>query len=196
VVLIVEGHGEVLALPILVRRIAWESSPGFSAHIDAPLRVSRSRLLRKGELERLVQLRRYQSDTVGVLLVIDADDDCPAALGPELVRRTDDPQSPVPVGIVLAKMEFEAWFLAAAESLRGQRHLRHDLSAPDNPESIRDAKGWLTQRMEGSRSYRETADQAALASLFDMDVARRSAPSFRKLSREVLRIVRYAESSS
>ena len=42
--------------------------------------------------------------------------------------------------VFLAKKEFEAWFLAAAESLRGQQGLPLDLTSPHYPENIRGAK--------------------------------------------------------
>jgi len=55
---------------------------------------------------------------------------------------------------------------------------------PIDPESIRDAKGWLQQAMLPGRKYSETVDQASLASKFDLNAARRS-PSFDKMYREV-----------
>ena len=76
-----------------------------------------------------------------------------------------------PIGVVLAKTEFEAWFIAAAESLRGKRRLRDDLSPPSDPEAIRNAKGWLGQRMVGKSKYSEVLDQPALTELFDLTAA-------------------------
>ena len=86
---------------------------------------------------------------------------------------------------VLAKTEYEAWFLAAAGSLAGQRGLDEILEPPDNPEAIRGAKGWLNARMPRGRGYRETIDQTAFTATFDMAAARQSSPSFDKLWRDV-----------
>jgi hypothetical protein len=86
--------------------------------------------------------------------------------------------------------EYEAWFLAAAESLRGRRGLPSDLEAPATPEAFRDAKGWLGDRMP--RGYSPTADQPALTDLFDLERARRS-PSFDKLVRELTRLLTTSE---
>jgi hypothetical protein len=61
----------------------------------------------------------------GVLVLIDADDDCPAHLGPALLARAREARSDVPVSVVLANREFEAWFLAAAPSLAGNCGLGH-----------------------------------------------------------------------
>ena len=70
-------------------------------------------------------------------------------------------------------MEFESWFLAGAESLRGRHGLANDLVPPQDPESIRGAKEWLSDRMESSRKYTEVLDQPALAALVDLEMARR-----------------------
>ena len=92
------------------------------------------------------------------------------------------------IGVVLAKHEFEAWFLAAAESLRGFRSLDTSLSAPPDPESIQGAKEWLSGHMSGAGGYRETVDQPALAARFDLEKAR-AAPSFDKCYRELTRLL-------
>jgi len=97
------------------------------------------------------------------------------------------PRDDVTVSVVLAKCEFEAWFLAAAESLRGERGLGHDLVSPGDPEGIRGAKEWLRGRMTGA-TYSETLDQPALTARFDLDAARR-ADSFDKCFREIRRLL-------
>ncbi len=90
--------------------------------------------------------------------------------------------------VVIAKCEFEAWFLAAAESLWGRRGLPSTLAPPPDPESVRDAKRWRGERMAPGRTYAPPRDQAALASVFDLDVARQ-ADSFDKCYREVVRLL-------
>ncbi len=102
--------------------------------------------------------------------------------------RAREARSDLAIGVVLAKREFEAWFLAAADSLRGKRGLATNLTAPDDPEAIRGAKEWLTARMAPGRRYVETLDQSALAATFDLELARR-APSFDKLYRQVAALI-------
>jgi hypothetical protein len=87
----------------------------------------------------------------------------------------------VPCVVVLAHREFEAWFLASIESLRGRRGIRPDAESHAQPESVRDAKGALEERMEPTRSYSETADQAALSAEFDMRATFSRSRSFRHL---------------
>ena len=92
----------------------------------------------------------------GVLVLLDADDDCPAALGPALLERARAARSDVPISVVLANREFEAWFIAAAESLAGTHGFPADLTAPADPEKIRGAKEWLGQRKTDGRPYKPT----------------------------------------
>lgn len=182
---VVEGHGEVTALPQLLRRLVAEIAPDTYVMIPQPYRESRNRLVRAGGIERVV---RFQADQVtsggGVLVLLDADDDCPARLGPQLRQRATDARPDVPVSVVLANKEYEAWFLAAARSLAGVRHFPPTMVAPAEPESIRGAKEWLTHQRR-NLPYKETADQAALSATMDLAEARRGAPSFEKLCREV-----------
>jgi hypothetical protein len=55
----------------------------------------------------------------------------------------------------------------------------------DNPEAPRDCKGWLTKQRPRGHPYKETVDQALLASIFDLKAARENSPSFDKFYRDV-----------
>ncbi|HSH61249.1 MAG TPA: DUF4276 family protein [Acidimicrobiales bacterium] len=146
---IVEGQGESGALPVLVRRIAEEVTPGTRVDVPRPIRVPKNRLVKAGQLEREIEnAARKVDDRGGVLLLIDADDDCPASVGPELLHRARQTRDDKLIGVVLAKREFEAWFLAGAPSLGGRRGLRADIEAPSDPEAIRGAKEWLKAHQE------------------------------------------------
>lgn len=118
----------------------------------------------------------------------DWDGGCPAREGPALAQRARHARSDMQISVVLAKKEYEAWFIAAAESLRGQCGLSQELVADPNPESIRGAKEWLSKHMPQNRRYAETIDQPALTALFNMQVARR-ADSFDKCCREIVRLL-------
>ncbi len=186
---IVEGHGDVVAVPLLIRRIAAELHPDLVIETPRPIRVHRNQVVQADKLERRVELATQRIDGQGaIFIVLDADDACPAQLGPELINRVSQTRSDLPIAVVLAKYEFEAWFLASAESLRGQRGLKDNIQPPNEPETIRGAKEWLTHRMEGSRTYSETHDQPALAALFDMEQARQ-ADSFDKCYRDIVSLL-------
>jgi Domain of unknown function (DUF4276) len=191
IVVIVEGHGDVAALPILLRRIARKLRPGEpEPEIPKPIRVKRQKIVQPGELERAVELAGRQTGAEdAILILLDADSDCPKDLAPELLQRAVACREDRVVRVVLAKTEYEAWFLAAARSLAGQRGLDETLEPPSDPEAIADPKRWLGQRMAAGTSYRETLDQPALTARFDLGEAR-TAPSFDKLWREVASLLR------
>jgi hypothetical protein len=182
---VVEGLGEVASVPILIRRVAAQFAPELQIVIPHPIRLPRSRLLKVGELEKATEFAaRSVEGQGGILVILDSDDDCPAELAPQLVARVHAARSDLPSAVVLAQREFEAWFLASAESIRGHRGLPDDLRAPSNPEGIRGAKEWLDDRM----SYAPTVDQSSLTATFDLNIARR-APSFDKCYREITRLM-------
>ena len=186
---LVEGESEVGTVPLLIRRIAANLYPELPIVVPPPIRRPRNKVVKENELERAVEFVARQIGGQGaIFIILDSDKDCPAELGPALLHRASQARSDLPIAVVLAKHEFEAWFLAAAESLRGRRGLKNNLNSPDNPEAIRGAKEWLSQRMEAGRTYRETQDQPALAALFDIEQARR-ADSFDKCYRDIARLL-------
>lgn len=172
------------AVPVLLRRIGVEVSPLAALDVVRPIRVPRGRLLGADGLERYVSLAASRAGPDGrILVLLDANGDCPAELGTIVLRRARALRPDVPIEVVIAKCEYEAWFIATVESLRGTRGIWSTASVPPNPESIRGAKEWLRARMSGP--YSPTADQAALTARFDMTVARRRSPSFDKMWRAV-----------
>lgn len=186
---IVEGHGEVSAVPILLRRIAAEVSPSDAIDVPRPIRIKRQRILREGELERAIELAARQSGEAGAILVlVDADDDCPAELGPILLARARAARPDREIRVVVAKPEYEAWFLASARSLAGHRGISASVAAPADPELEGHPKAWLSRQIGAERAYRETLDQPALTAVMDLSEARR-AQSFDKLWRDVVQLV-------
>ncbi len=185
---IVEGHGEVQAVPILIRRIAAEIDVNLTVTIEPPIRMPANRLRKSGELERTVELAaRKLGGAGGILILIDCDWDngCPKWDGPDLLQRAQSARPDMPVSVVLAYREYEAWFIAAAESIQGRRGLAETLEVVADSEGIRGAKEWLSSRMPRNRPYAETTDQPALTQWFDMQAARR-ANSFDKCYREIV----------
>ena len=184
---IVEGDGEVEAVRVLIRRIGAEVSPLVLPEILRPIRVRRQRVVKDGELERYVALAAARAGDGGrIVILLDANGDCPAEFAPIILQRARAVRPDLRVEVVLAKSEYEAWFLAAIESIAGTRGIHPDASAPADPESIRGAKEWLRKR----GSYRPTADQAALTARFDMVLARERSPSFDKMWRATTALLR------
>jgi hypothetical protein len=183
---IVEGQSERESVPLLLRRIydaAGDLSEPDVRKSDV-VRVPRSRLLRAGELERLVQrLARLVGPDGAILILIDADDDPACTLAPTLLSRAKTERPDRRISVVVAVREYEAWLLASARSLRGHCNLRDDLQPPEHPEHIRDAKSWLSKRMARGR-YREVLDQPRLTARMALEEAR-TTRSFDKFWREI-----------
>jgi len=119
---------------------------------------------------------------VAQLIILDCEDGCPRQLGPELLSRANACRPDVPIIVILAYREFETWFLAAARSLRGICGLPTNLEPPVNPESLRDAKGWLSANM--GQPYNEPDHQPKLTAAFAFEeaiVIKSFARGFRKL---------------
>lgn len=183
---IVEGHGEVEAVPVLLRRIA--SGCGVAATVAEPIRVKRTQITKDGELERYVELAaRKCGPGDGILVLLDAEDDCPAELGQSLLQRARQTRSDRRIRVTLARSEFESWFLGGVRTLAGQHGLPAELGPPPDPEHIRDAKAWISRHMGAQHpaGYVPTRHQPAFAHRFDMSVARQLCPSFAKFCRDV-----------
>ena len=187
--LIVEGQAEVQAVPVLVRRVASV----FSFHMPIKCKVRRvpkSQLLQPGELEKAVEaLTRQIGRTRPLLVLLDADDDCPKDLAASLKARCDAQHADVTISFVIANKEYEAWFLAAARSLSGHRDFAGPLERPAEPESICGTKEWLTAQMPAGHSYSPTRHQSAYSELMDLSEAR-GARSFRKFEKELARLLK------
>ena len=178
---VVEGHGEREALPILLRRIAADFCPELDLRIEEPIRHSRGRLVKEEGLKRAVGLAVLKAGGEGFLVVlIDSDDDCPKELAPTLRGWIAEARADIDFTCVLARREFEAWLLAGIESLRGRRGIPLDAEVSEDPEEDANPKAHL-DRLMGSRDYSETLDQPAFAAVFDYEAAAAKSRSLRKL---------------
>jgi hypothetical protein len=185
---IVEGHGEVVALPILLRRVS-ERLGRFDVEILRPHRIARGRILHGTDLERAAEIgrrriREYEGKGA-IMLMMDADEDCAANLAQSLRDRLKQVVGEMPVRVVLAVREYEAWLIAAARSLRASGRVVATAEPPHNPEGLRGAKEYLARRLLARGVYSETVDQPALTALMSLDEAR-ACRSFEKLYRDVV----------
>lgn len=182
---IVEGHGEVAALPVLFRRLVADWSIAGPVEFPTPIRVKRDRFLNQAkEFDRFVELAASKAGPGGrVMILLDADDDCPAMLGPRLLEKARAVHRDIPFGVVLANREFEAWFIAAGASLSP----KPELAVLPDAEKVRGAKEWVETNLLRC-SYAETLHQPSFSARMDLQAAL-AAPSFAKLCRDFRRLL-------
>jgi hypothetical protein len=99
------------------------------------MRIPKSKLVAPRGIENAVDAKAGEiADRGGILVLVDADDHCPAELGPQLLARACKARPDRRTAVVLAKREFEAWYLAAALSLAGLHGFPDPFQTPDDPE--------------------------------------------------------------
>src|SRR5262249_26058656 len=160
----------------------WDTAQAYPLEVNPPIRRHRDEFFDEPLVRKAVRLAIKQ-DCHAILLIVDgdADDDCPEEQGPQILGWAQAEAAGRPCGVVMAYREYEAWFLASIESLRGIRGIREDAVSHPHPEQPTGAKGQLEMRLQDGRSYHETADQPALSAAFDMRPAYQKCRSFRHL---------------
>ncbi len=206
-VAIVEGYGEVRAVPILACR--WLLQRGLVGEFFVPdlainakgcgnLKAPHDPVAHRG-IEHYVS-RALRARPAAILAILDADDEClnrgpDRRLGPELLARARSVAGDVPVGVVIANREFEAWFLAE------QASLRHSGAMPEGPELAEDPEARTGCKAAMSRllgeAYEPTIHQRELARALTFSrEARAKSPSYDKLVRELERLTAEARRRS
>ena len=189
IVPIVEGDGEVTAVPILLYRLLQEQNE-FDFQIATPKNAHGcGNLTKEGGVERFVRYAWLEPDCAAVLILIDGDVgcDCPWEFARDLAGRVRMLNGPKPVAIVVANREYEAWFVASLPSILGKQ-IGHSLTFPTdltfqgNPEEMRGVKGWITRQLPRGKAYKETEHQAEMTRLIDFNMARNNSRSFRRVS--------------
>ncbi len=183
---IVEGDGEVTAVPLLLRRILTEIgrydiqvNSGKNAHGRGNLEVENG-------VEKFIRHAWKERDCGAILLLVDADKDCAKELARMFSKRIEAMGIIYPVVIVCAKHEYETWFLASLESIAGNNlggrpGLRAGLAGPPNVEDIGNPKGVLNKHMPSGRAYKETEDQEAMTQLMELELVKPRSRSFRRM---------------
>lgn len=183
---IVEGHGEQQAVQRLLRRIATDASPQAQFRVNEPIRVKSGSFVNdSGYFSRYVNLAaaKARQEIAGhVLILLDSEDECPARFGPVLLGQARAIAPDVNIIVALAYREYETWFMAAVESLRGVEGMSGAVVRPADPEATRNAKGWLGRHMP--HGYDPISHQLSFTSAFDLE-AGRTVASFDRLYRKI-----------
>lgn len=175
--LVVEGDGEVAALPILVRRHLHENRQLYDVEVAKPKNSKgRGNLDAPGGVERYTQHAALPDGVCGVLVLCDSDDDLACEFGPTMQERASGAVPTKPVVATLAVAEFENWIVASSETVGGEP-LPDDVDCENlNAESI--IRSWRFPR-----SYVKPLHQPGYAQNLDFELVRNRCPSFARLLR-------------
>lgn len=187
----VEGHGEVQAFGNLLSRLWRDVNPEIHKVFPTPER--HTKIHSHEGIEKLIKLARARREISGLILLKDADDDCPKEFAPQMSSFIESLKPPFPVAYVLMYREYETLFLAVGNYLAG-KELKYETSSritlnpifkvDFNPESKRDAKGALDDLFPGNKIYKPSLDQLPMTRLIQFEWLREAKlPCFESLER-------------
>lgn len=177
---LVEGHGEQEAVPLLLRRIAHEAHL-FDVKINEPIRRKYSELTNEDSLKKSVRLAmRFRPDAVLIIFDTDVFNFCPKTDAASFLKWARVETFGTPCELVMAHQEYEAWLLAALNSLRGKFGIENTATYAGDPEAPRGPKGKLESFMNPP-TYIETFHQTKMTAAMDMGLAYTNSRSFRHL---------------
>ena len=200
IVPIVEGDGEVKAVPLLLRRVLGERHSRYDIRIQRPINArGKTKLLRK--FDSFLEYARRDRECGAVLVLLDGDEDCPRNLAACLAQTAVRLNMSVPVAIVCAHREYEVWFVASLDSetgdnIRATLGLAKTVAYDGDIELIGSPKGWIQVQMPQSSGYKETQDQPALTPFIDIEHTRQRSRSFRRLCHAVEELLCAIESGT
>jgi hypothetical protein len=182
---IVEGDAEMRAVPTLIRRTLQHHNR-YDINLLRPQQRGDIYSVKKN-ISR--SIRMAMKEKAAVLWVLDCDDGCPVELVHELTGLSTSEYKPYPLEFAFMVKEFESLFLADADSTRSRLNINSSIPFPQNPESIRGVKEWLSKYMLQGQIYKPTVHQEALSAIINIDILRDNSPSFRHFERALLRLV-------
>lgn len=190
--LIVEGDGDALALPILVRKIL---------NANALDHVQLTHPQKNGDIrkvfKRLEDFMGYGlKNACPILWVLDGDikidgtDGCPVrhvenlrvAMAEQQIHQTQ------PVEFAFFTKEFESLFLAEKQALKDFYRLPEALAIDPGAVLRRDAKGEISKLLGKERGYKESIDQAKIAARLDLATCRAVSRDYQHFEDAILRL--------
>lgn len=189
---IVEGHGEIPAVPILIRNIL--AARGIQDVQPLPA-------WRKGEYPSVT--KNFDSiflaaikECAPILWIMDFDSkgyDCPVKEAQSLLARAEKLRPGWPIDIAFLVKEYETLFLIDEAATR---KVLTDIPAkavfPEFPEQIRGAKEWLSAQRPSGMAYKETVHQVKITSNLNLDLLRSRSADFAHLERAVIALANSA----
>ena len=192
IVAVVEGVGDAAALPELLDKILREKHGRYDvsvAHGKTRVVTANSRQKLEKNLDKFLRYAQKKPDCAAILVLVDADVDCPVELATKLSQRRDQIGTNCPVQIVCARRAYETWFLASLDTIKGRHGIPNTVTLSTDAEDVPDPKRWLTDQMPSGQAYKETTHQPSLSRAIDLDMAHRNSRSFRRLCHALEQLV-------
>jgi hypothetical protein len=187
--MIVEGHGDVRAVPVLVRRIL-ESHGIYDVQLLPPQR--------RGEHPSIKRLFDNYflaaiKDNAAILWIMDFDSkeyECPYIESNELLARAHALRPGWPLKVAFLVKEYEALFLHDEQATRAVfTDIPKQAEFPAVPEEIRGAKEWLSHLRPSGMAYKESVHQEKITARLDLHLLRERSKDFAHLERAVLHLI-------
>lgn len=189
---IVEGHGETDAVENLLTRL-WTELGHPYLHWNA---IRGKNLLQREGVEKYAEVARLRPGCTALILLRDADDDCPKFTGPETAGWLKGLRLPFPTAVTLFRREYETMFLPclpdmAGRTLRTQAGvelpgIRPGAEFAGDYEGPRDAKKRVSEHFDPRHPYKPTLHQLPLTRMLNFQRLRESElPSFGTLERSL-----------
>lgn len=196
-ILILEGLGDVGAVPLLIRRVMEENDIYDLRIAPRPkTNVEIARLRQPGQIERYLDFcNRDVGDSI--LIALDCDDGCPVETARDFGERIRATRFQKPVSVCLFHREYESIFLPSIELIAAKYpdFRWRKLAARENIETIRDVKGEISRMMGPGRAYKPTSDQARFTAAIDLHRTRHASRSFRHFENSILWLTRQEQLS-
>ena len=201
---IVEGDGEITAVPELIRRFLHEKLSEYIITVRSPMRLRRNQIDQK--LPGFLHMAQRDEGCKAIIVIMDSDTKCAKDEALHISEVVRQHNVYVPVAVVCPSVEYEVWFIASIETIQdqpiGKRGIvitvstNRDMEEVETPEGIGSPKGWLKRHMPKTMTYNPTQDQAALTARIDFELASERSRSFRRLCHAVEQIVEGIRSES
>ena len=179
-------------MPSLLRRVLWDKLNRFEISVKRP-KVTHGKPNLIKHYERFIDYAALEGCD-GIVVVVDADDECPKDLATGLASRAIRHGLRIPLVVVCPNPDFEIWFVGSlaedyGQSIRDRLQLPESVKGPEDLESVRKAKSWLNEHMPNHHAYKPTVHQNDLTHHIRLDLVYVQSRSFRRLCNAIKELI-------
>lgn len=186
---IVEGQGDEKAVSVLLRRILVDHGRYDIELLPPHRRGEYPKVAKNFDNYFLAAIKERAS----ILWIMDFDAegyDCPYQEASTLLARAHKLRPAWPIKVAFLVKEYEVLFLHDEHATRAVfTDIPRETAFPGEPETIRNAKGWLSLQRPPGCAYKETVHQAKITAHLDLGLLRERSGDFAHLERAVLQLI-------